>query len=46
MESRELIVGYGQGLRTISRLGRDGNMIDGQGIVEDVTCGNSDRDHN
>jgi hypothetical protein len=36
-ESRELMVGCGWGLRDRSRLGQEGNTMDGQGMAEDVT---------
>jgi hypothetical protein len=44
-ESRELAAGYGQELRSRSRLGWDGNTMEGQDIAEDVTFHDSDRGH-
>jgi hypothetical protein len=43
MESRELIIVYRWELGSKSRLGQDDDVIEGQGIVEDVTFHNSDR---
>jgi hypothetical protein len=43
MQSRELMVGYGYRLRSGSRLRQDGNVREGQGIVEDMTFYDSDR---
>jgi hypothetical protein len=45
-ESRELMAGCGQELRSGSRLGRDSDMIEGQGTVEDATFCYSDRVRN
>jgi hypothetical protein len=45
VESRELMAGCGWELGSGSRLGRDGDMMEGQGIVEDTTFRNSDRGH-
>jgi hypothetical protein len=44
MESRELAVQYGWGLRSRSRLGQDSDVMVGQGMVEDVTFRDLDRD--
>jgi hypothetical protein len=44
MESRELIMRCRWGLRSGSRLGQNGNMTEGQGMVGDMTFRDSDRD--
>jgi hypothetical protein len=45
MESRELTAGCGRGLGSRSRLGWDGDMMEGQGIVGDATFHDSDWVH-
>jgi hypothetical protein len=42
MKSRELVAGCGWGLGSTSGLGRDGDMMEGQGAMEDATFHDSD----
>jgi hypothetical protein len=43
-ESRELVAGCGRGFGSKSGLGRDGDAMEGQGVVGDATFRDSERD--